>query len=121
MLGVEMETGVGVAELGAEGALVVAAEAGEFAGEVSELAEALFGIFHGTQGVDVEGEFGGQNVGDVFGDGNASAAGVQTEFGGLLGGAAGLFAQELVAPPIYVTAGAPLGNVLGADRMAAEL
>ena len=121
MLGVEVETGAGVAELDAESALVVSAEAGEFVGEVAELAESLFGIFHGSQGVDVEGEFGGNDVGDVFGDGDASAAGIEAQVGRLLGGPAGLFAEELVALPVYVTAVAPLGEVLLADGVAAEL
>ena len=112
---------LGVAHLGADGALVIAAEAGEFAGEVAELAEALFGIFDRAQGLDVKGEFGGHDGGDVFGDGDAVAGQVESEFGGLLGGPAGLFAQELVAGPIEVAAVAPLGEVLGADGMAGEL
>lgn len=80
------------AEDGAEGALVVAAEAGEFAGEQTELSKALFGVLDGGHGLHVDGEFGGHDGGDVFGDGDAVASGVHTEFGGLLGGPAGLFA-----------------------------
>ena len=110
-----------MAELGADGALVVAAEAGEFAREAAELTEALVGIFEGAHGLDVDREFGGHDGGDVFGDGDAVAGGVEAEFGGLFGGPAGLFAQELVAGPIEVAAVAPLGEVLGADGMAAEL
>jgi len=110
-----------VAELGADGALVVAAKAGEFAREAAELAEALVGIFEGAHGLDVDREFGGHDGGDVFGDGDAVAGGVEAEFGGLFGGPAGLFAQELVAQPIEVAALAPFGKVLGADGPAGEL
>jgi len=109
------------AEDGAEGALVVAAEAGEFAGEVTELAEAIFGVFHCCQGLDVEAEFGGHDHGDVFGDGDAFLDGVVGEIEGLLAVAAGLFAEELVAGPIDVAAQTPLGEVLLADGVAAEL
>ena len=112
---------LGVKELGADGALVVAAEAGEFAGEAAELSEALFRIFDVAHCLDVEAEFGGHDGGDVFGDGDALAGGVQAEFGGLLGGPAGLFAQELVAKPFEVAAFAPFGKVLGADGPAGEL
>jgi len=108
-------------ELVADGALVVAAEAGEFAGEAAELTESFFGVFEGAHRLDVEGEFGGHDGGDVFGDGNARAGGVDSEFGGLLGGPAGLFAQELVADPIKVAALAPFGEVLRADGQAGEL
>jgi len=107
--------------LGADGALVVAAEAGEFAREAAELAEALVGIFEGAHGLDVDREFGGHDGGDVFGDGDAVAGQVEAEFGGLFGGPAGLFAQELVAQPIEVAALAPFGKVLGADGPAGEL
>ena len=110
-----------MAKLGAEGALVVAAEAGEFAGEVTELAEALFGVFDRAQGLDVEGEFGGHDGGDVFGDGDAFAGGVEAEVAGLLGGPMGLFAEELIALPVEVATFAPFRDVLGPDRMAAEL
>jgi len=112
---------LGVAELGADGALVVAAKAGEFAREAAELTEALVGIFEGAHGLDVDREFGGHDGGDVFGDGDAVAGGVEAEFGGLLGGPAGLFAQELVAQPIDVAAFTPFGEVLGADGPAGEL
>ena len=106
---------------GAHGALVVAAEAGEFAGEVLELAEALLGIGDGSQRLDVEGEFGGEDVGDVFGDGHAFGAAVGVQVGGLLSGPAGLLAQQLVACPVEIAGLAPLGKVLGADGEAVEL
>ena len=109
------------AKLVADGALVVAAEAGEFAGEQTELLEALFGVFDFSQGMDVESEFGRHDGGDVFGDGDAVAGGVQAEILGLFGGPAGLFAQELVARPIEVAAFAPFGKVLRADGQAGEL
>jgi hypothetical protein len=106
---------------GAHGALVITAEAGEFAGEELELFEALFGICDGSQRLDVEGEFGGHDRGDVFGDGHGCGAGVGIEVGGLFGGPAGLLAQELVACPVEIAALAPLGEVLGADGEAVEL
>ena len=110
-----------MAELGADGALVVAAEAGEFAREAAELAEALVGIFEGAHGLDVDREFGGHDGGDVCGDGDAVAGQVEAEFGGLFGGPAGLFAQELMADPFKVAALAPFGEVLRADGQAGEL
>jgi len=110
-----------VAELVSDGALVVLAEAGEFAGETAELTETLMRVFDVAQGVNVDGELGGQDGGDVFGDGDAFPGGVQAEIVGLLGGPAGLFAQELVASPIEVAAFAPFGEVLRADGQAGEL
>ena len=109
------------AVVGADGALVVAAQAGEFAGEVLELAETFFGVLDLAQGLDLHGEFGGQDHGDVFGNGHGSVAGVGFQVGGLFGGPAGLLAQELVAQPIEVAAFAPFGEVLRTDGQAGEL
>ena len=69
----------------------------------------------------MEAEFGGHDHGDVFGDGDAFLDGVVGEIEGLLAVAAGLFAEELVAGPIDVAAQTPLGEVLLADGVAAEL
>jgi hypothetical protein len=81
------------AEDGAAGALVVAADAGEFAGKAAELTEALFGILDRAQGLDVEGEFGGYDEGNVFGERNGVGIEVGMQVVGLLGGPAGLFAE----------------------------
>ena len=120
-MGSRVDWGLFAAKLVADGALVVAAEAGEFAGEQSELAEMLFGVFDGSQGMDVNGKLGGHDGGDVFSDGDAFAGGVQAEFGGLLGGPAGLFAQKLMANPFDIAAFTPFGKVLWADGKAGEL
>ena len=110
-----------VAELVSDGALVVLAEAGEFAGETAELTETLMRVFDVAQGVNVDGELGRQDGGDVFGDRNTFAVGVDAEIFGLLGGPAGLFAEELVAGPIEIAAFAPFGEILRADGQASEL
>lgn len=100
-------------------ALVIAADAGEFTGDLSEFVPAFFGVADFMEGVHVGHEFGGDHVGDEFGE--IDFAFVSTEVVGLFGGGTDLGADFLVAEPIDVAAFFPFGEVLLADGVSGEL
>jgi hypothetical protein len=102
------------------GAVVFAAQTGQFAVDVAEALPAFFGVGFGFEELGGEtGHFGGEDGGEVVAEFGAVGGLVQVlgVFGEVGGGVAGVFAAE----PLEVAGLAPVGEVLGGDGAAGEL